>query len=78
MSIVYLIALAAVCVVFSGVLLEAVASVSRKPVWPSTPHTLALVETVDRREHQLPFVGQERREAEVETDSAEPALRRVG
>ncbi len=77
MSIVYLVALTAVCVVFFGVFLEAVVAVSRKPVWPSTPHLLTLVDTVDRREEQLPFVGQERRDAQTEPGAAQQALRQV-
>lgn len=81
MSIVYLVALAAVVVVFFGVFLDAVISVSRKPVWPHSDHKLSLVETVDRREQQLPFVGQERRQErrqdEPEADHEAQALSRV-
>jgi hypothetical protein len=61
LSIVYLVALAAFCVVFLGVLYEAVVSVSRKPVWHSHMPRLALVDTEDRRRQQVPFVGQDRR-----------------
>ena len=77
MSIVYLVALTAVCVVFLGVLLESLVSVARKPVWPSTPHTLTLVQTLDRRDQQLPFVGHERRDAEAEAGSARQLPRQL-
>lgn len=73
MSIVYLVALTAVYVVFLGVLYEAVVSVSRKPVWTSSAPKLGLVETVDRREYQLPFVGQDRRQPGADGESAEGA-----
>ncbi len=77
MTIVYLVALAAVCVVFLGVLFEAVAAVTRKPVWHSARHTFATVEKMERAETwvrpavQLPLVSQDRREA-VATEA--PAL----
>ncbi len=73
MSIVYLVALTAVYVVFLGVLYEAVISVSRKPVWSTSAPRMSLVETVDRREQQLPFVGQDRRQLGAVGDSAESA-----
>lgn len=73
MSIVYLVALSAVCVIFFGVLYEAVVSVSRKPVWASSMPKLSLVETVDRREQQLPFVGEDRRQSGAGADAAQGA-----
>lgn len=69
MSIVYLLALAAFCMVLFGVLFEGVVSVSRKPVWGRGARMLSLVETEDRRDHQLPFVGQDRRQAEIHKQS---------
>lgn len=77
MSIVYLVALAAVALVFLGVMYEAVVSVSRKPQWHSQKQTLSLVNTVDRREQQLPFVGQDRRHAADEAATQNPDLRQA-
>jgi hypothetical protein len=63
MSIIYLLALAAVAVALLTVTASAIASVSRRPDWerhPAKP-TLHAVVTVDRRHDALPFVGKERR-----------------
>jgi hypothetical protein len=40
---------------------EAVASVARRSPWESPMRALALVQTIDRREQSLPFVGGDRR-----------------
>ena len=80
MSIVYLVALAAVCVILLAVMADAVRAVSRKPVWHSAQMPrLQQVETVDRRTQTLPFVGTERRQAENATVHTEAQdLRKVG
>jgi hypothetical protein len=46
---------------------EAVMSVSKKPCWQTTGASavFALVLTPDRREEPLPFVGKDRRKADV-------------
>lgn len=62
MSILYLAALAGVAIVLLAALFEAVTSVSRKPHWgESSRRHLVPVVTQDRREHDLPFVGADRR-----------------
>jgi hypothetical protein len=62
LSIVYLMALTAVCVVILGVMWEAVVAVTRKPVWSEARMpTLRLVVSSDRRTEALDFVGAERR-----------------
>ncbi len=62
MSIVYLFALAAFSVAMLCVLFEACYAVSRKPVWTQARMpSLRLVENVDRRIQDLPFVGSDRR-----------------
>ena len=61
MSFVYLVALIAVAMAVLGALVEAVWSVSRKPVWGEARRTLSLVSTVERRTQSMPFVGSERR-----------------
>lgn len=51
-------------------LAEAVRAIQARPVWEianavsARPVGLQLVETVDRRQQQLPFVGQDRRRAD--------------
>lgn len=84
MSIVYLIALTAVFAMILAAMAEAVAAVSRKPMWQAARMpSLQLVETTDRRTQNLPFVGTERRQAEggaaleADVDTAQP-LRQVG
>jgi hypothetical protein len=69
LSIVYLFALVAVCVVLLGVLLEAVVAVSRQPPWSMPSRSLTLLPSVDLREQALPFVGVERRRATAIADS---------
>lgn len=51
-----------------AVLFEAIRAVGSRPQWSGARFApqLSLVETVDRRVHELPFVGQERRE-DIET-----------
>ena len=61
MSVVYLVALFAVCMTLLGALAEAVWSVSRKPAWSEPRRALTPVITVERRTQALPFVGVDRR-----------------
>jgi hypothetical protein len=61
LSTLYLCALAGVCAILLGVLLEAIVAVSRKPVWTAPRRSLTLVPPLDRRTQQLPFVGVDRR-----------------
>jgi hypothetical protein len=63
LSVVYLIALIAVCLTLVAAAAEAVWSVSRKPVWTQSRQALHLVTTPERRSQDLPFVGTERRRA---------------
>ena len=66
MSFIYLVALIAVSVALFGVLAEAVWSVSRKRTWGHPVRELTLVNTVERRTQNLPFVGRDRRRAAAE------------
>jgi len=61
LSALYLTALAGVAVAILGLAWDAVASVARRPPWESSLRALTLVRTADRREHPLPFVGEDRR-----------------
>lgn len=61
MSLFYVVALAGVALVLLALIGEAVWSVSRKPRWGEARARLVVVETIDRRTQQLPFVGAERR-----------------
>lgn len=64
MSILYLVALAGVAIVLLAALFEAVTAVSRKPKWGELRQRhLVPVVSHDRREHDLPFVGADRRAA---------------
>ena len=69
MSVVYLVALIAVCTALLGALAEAVWSVSRKPAWSEPRRALSPVVTMDRRTRALPFVGVDRRAHTVDTHS---------
>ena len=71
MSLIYLAALVAVAGTILALALDAVVSVSRKPSWQVATGRLALVETVDRRSHQLPFVGVDRRRGEDAAEAPE-------
>jgi hypothetical protein len=74
----YIFALCGFSVVFLGMLVEALRAVSRKPQWETPRVTLAVVQTVDRRTQNLPFVGVDRRRASAGTAAAQPApLRKV-
>ncbi len=61
MSYFYLFAMAGVALVLLTLIAEAIWSVSRKPRWGEGRVRLSIVETIDRRTQQLPFVGAERR-----------------
>jgi hypothetical protein len=63
LSVVYLVALIAVCMALFGALAEAVWSMSRKPAWSQPRLTLSPMITMERRTHLLPFVGKDRRRA---------------
>jgi hypothetical protein len=63
LSVVYLIALIAVCMTLLAAAAEAIWSVSCKPVWNQSRHELRTVQTQERRTQDLPFVGAERRRA---------------
>lgn len=76
MSIVFSIALVLFSIVMFAVLLEAVVSVSRKPGWVLESRNvvpLAVIDGVDRREVQLPFVGVQRRKTTV----VEPVIKKA-
>jgi len=66
LSLIYVVALIAVALALLAGLAEAIWSVSRKPSWGEPARELTLVETVERRKQNLPFVGRERRRAAVE------------
>lgn len=61
MSALYLMALVGVAAAILWLTWEAVTSVARRSPWESPTRALALVQTVDRREQSLPFVGGDRR-----------------
>ena len=61
MSVVYLVALIAVCMALLGAFAEAVLLVSRKPAWSEARRALSPVITMERRTLALPFVGVDRR-----------------
>lgn len=61
MSIIYLLALGAVFAAVIGLMVEAVLSVSRKPVWDEIHPSHAMNSWIDRRSLELPYVGVERR-----------------
>jgi hypothetical protein len=65
MSFIYVVALAGFALVLLAVLLDAVWSVSRPPVWGKHMASLRLVATMERRGNSLQFVGAERRADEV-------------
>jgi hypothetical protein len=76
-SVVYLIALAGVAVAIVWLLADAVLSVSRKPRWETlASRRLHLVQTVERRSQNLPFVGAERRKA-AQDEAAEEQEQRA-
>ncbi len=61
MASLYLIALVGVSLLILGVLVEALAGVSRPALWEQPRSAMTLVETLERRHVNLPFVGQDRR-----------------
>ena len=69
MSVVYLVALIAVCMTLLGALAEAVWSVSRKPAWSEPLRALRPVITTERRTLALPYVGIDRRTPAMESRS---------
>jgi hypothetical protein len=77
MQSVYLITLVGVAVAIVAALVEAIAALRRPRVWQTArmaaPSTLELVETVDRRERELAFVGAERRRAGAAVEADAPA-----
>jgi hypothetical protein len=81
MSIIYLVLLLGVALVILFVMADAAISVSRKPVWEQRDaqrSTLQLVQTVDHRSQDLPFVGADRRKAvPQDAELQDEAQRRV-
>ncbi len=79
MSIVYLVALAAFCVVLLAVMIEAVVTVSRKPAWHDGLHALEQdllrVDTADRSSQQLPTFSPARRQPEAVPAMATSAVK---
>lgn len=71
MSILFSVAVVLFSIVMFAVMLDAVVSVSRKPIWVLESKNvvpLTVIAGVDRREVQLPYVGVERRKTQaVET-----------
>ena len=68
MSTLYLIALGAVAIALLAALLDAVIGVSRRPQWDAVRPAPVLIETEDRRVHELSFVGADRRDAAVQSE----------
>lgn len=68
MSTLYLIALGAVAIALLAALLDAVIGVSRRPHRDAVRPALLLIETEDRRVHELSFVGADRRDAAVQSE----------
>lgn len=79
MSVVYLLALAAVALALVVVTVSAMASVSRRPEWerPVEQPQLQLVKVDDRRHHDLPFVGKDRRLAGAASHKEASEARKV-
>ena len=69
LSILYVVTLIGVCVAVLALIWDAVASVSRRPVWHVTRPDLSLVTTSDRRRSELPFVGHDRRQQDAEQEA---------
>ena len=65
LSQIYLVALIMVALALLAGLADAIWSVSRRPTWGVPAPELTLVETVERRQQNLPFVGRDRRRAAV-------------
>ncbi len=63
MSLLYSIALLGVTVMILCALIEAIKALHKKPTWTAQRLGLSVVETVDRRQDGLPFVGADRRVA---------------
>lgn len=64
MDFIYLLLLSGVALAIFSALFEAIAAINRKPTWQepaAKAPQLELVETIDRRKQQLPYVGQDRR-----------------
>lgn len=80
MSMIYLVALVGVGIALLMVTAEAVRSVSRRPQWSQpvfAKSSFHLVETVDRRQSQLPFVGTDRRSSASTEAESRPSLQRA-
>lgn len=61
METIHFLSLGGLAVILTLVCLDAVISVSRRPTWSRVKVSLQLVDTIDRRQMQLPFVGVDRR-----------------
>jgi hypothetical protein len=70
MEVLYGLLLFGVAVMLLAGVVEGVLAVSRQPVWQSTRFptraVLTAVVSIDRRDEQLPFVGVDRRQFDVE------------
>ncbi len=80
MSMIYLVALVGVGIALLLATVEAVLSVSRRPKWSQpvfAKSSFHLVETVDRRQSQLPFVGKDRRDSAATEAESEVPLKRA-
>lgn len=78
MSTLYLLALVGVCVALLAVMGEAIVSVSRTPRWTTPRRRLMVVEAVERRTQNLPFVGTDRRKTAGSVSEEAPADRKYG
>jgi hypothetical protein len=76
MSLFFTVAIVLFSVVMLAVMIDAVVSVSRKPDWVLESRKvvpLAVIDGVDRREVQLPYVGVQRRQTAV----VEPVIKKA-
>ncbi|MEP7281021.1 MAG: hypothetical protein ABI696_03490 [Rubrivivax sp.] len=75
MQSVYLLTLVGVGIAIVAALFEAVSALRRKPHWELTrpAPALTVVPTADRRAHELPFVGTERRTPDGADEATEAA-----
>jgi hypothetical protein len=65
MTLIYSLLMIAVGLAVLAVGIDAIVSVTRRPCWHTSPTRpmLSAIETVDRRQAQLPYVGVDRRKA---------------
>jgi anti-sigma-K factor RskA len=82
MGLIYVVALSAFAFLAIVIMIDTALTLATKPVWARVPKhqsrpMLAAVETVERRQQQLPFVGVDRRrkDSSVEQDEQVPLKR---